>query len=97
MINNNTSEEEIEVIYDYKNLFFNIIDTNSIKEAKKIKNKLFLLSSNVPQVIHKLTSKLIIPEFKKKLTNHLTDSKIAITSNKNENCFLKNFPKRVLA
>ena len=48
-----------------KSLFFNIIDANSIKEAKKIKNKLFLLSSNVPQVIHKLTSKLIIPEFKK--------------------------------
>ena len=91
---NNTSEEEIEIIHDYKSLFFDIIDANSIKEAKKIRDKLFFIDSNVPPVIHKLISKLIIPEFKK-LTNHLTDSKIAITSNKIENCFLKNFPKHI--
>ena len=58
------------------------------------RDKLFYLDSNVPKVIHKLTYDLIIPEFKK-LTNYLTDSKIAITSNKIENCFLKNFPKHI--
>ena len=46
---------------------------------KKKKYKLFYLDSNVSKVIHKLTYDLIIPEFKK-LTNYLTDSKIAITS-----------------
>ena len=91
---NNTSEEEIEIILDYKRLFFDIIDADSINDAKEKRDKLFYLDSNVPKVIRKLTSDLIIPEFKK-LTNYLTDSKIAITSNKIENCFLKNFPKHI--
>jgi len=91
---NNTSEEEIEIIIDYKRLFFDIIDADSINDAKEKRDKLFYLDSNVPKVIRKLTSDLIIPEFKK-LTNYLTDSKIAITSNKIENCFLKNFPKHI--
>ena len=63
-------------------------------KLKKIRDKLFYINSNVPSIIRKLVSKLIIPEFKK-LTNHLTDSKIPITSNKIENCFLKNFPKHI--
>jgi hypothetical protein len=67
---------------------------DSINYAKEKKYKLFYLDSNVSKVIHKLTYDLIIPEFKK-LTNYLTDSKIAITSNKIENCFLKNFPKHI--
>ena len=50
---------------------------------KKKRNQLFYLESNIPQVIQDLASKLIIPEFKKKITNHLNDSKIPITSNKN--------------
>ena len=60
----------------------------------KKRDELFYLDSNIPMVIRKLTSNLIIPEFKK-LTNYLTDSKISITSNKIENCFLKNFPKHI--
>ena len=91
---NNTSEEEIEIIHDYKRLFFNIIDADSINDAKEKRNKLIYLDSNVPNVIHKLAFNLIIPEFKK-LINYLNDSKIAITSNKIENCFLKNFPKHI--
>ena len=91
---NNTPEEEIEIIHNYKRLFFDIIDADSIKDAKEKRNELFYLDSNIPMVIRKLTSNLIIPEFKK-LTNYLTDSKIAITSNKIENCFLKNFPKHI--
>lgn len=91
---NNTPEEEIEIIHNYKRLFFDIIDANSIKDAKEKRDELFYLDSNIPMVIRKLTSNLIIPEFKK-LTNYLTDSKIAITSNKIENCFLKNFPKHI--
>ena len=65
-----------------------------LKMLKKKEIKLFFLDLNVPQVISKLTSNLIIPEFKK-ITNHITDSKIPITSNKIENCFLKNFPKHI--
>ena len=91
---NNTPEEEIEIIQDYKRLFFDIIDADSINDAEEKRDKLFSLDSNVPNVIRKLASNLIIPEFKK-LTNYLTDPKIAITSNKIENCFLKNFPKHI--
>ena len=60
----------------------------------KKRNQLFYLESNTPKVIRDLASKLMIPEFKK-ITNHLNDAKIAITSNKIENCFLKNFPKHI--
>ena len=91
---NNTSKDEIELIYNYKELFFNIIGANSIEDAKEKRNKLFNLKQNIPQVIRDLTSNLIIPEFKK-ITNHLTDLKIPLTSNKIENCFLKNFPKHI--
>ena len=62
---NNTSEEEIEIIHNYKQLFFNIINAKSINEAQEKRNQLFYLESNIPQVIQDLASKLIIPEFKK--------------------------------
>ncbi len=52
----------------------------------KKRNQLFYLNSNVPNVIHDLAEKLIIPEFKK-ITNHLTYPKIIINPNKFENCF----------
>lgn len=91
---NNASENEIELIYDYKDLFFNIIGADSIEDAKEKRNQLFNLKKDIPKVIRDLTSNLIIPEFKK-ITNHLTDSKIPLTSNKIENCFLKNFPKHI--
>lgn len=91
---NNTPEEEIEIIHNYKRLFFDIIDADSMKDATEKREELFYLDSNIPMIIRKLASNLIIPEFKK-LTNYLTDSKIAITSNKIENCFLKNFPKHI--
>ena len=55
-------------------------------------DKLFFIDSNVHSVIRKLVSKLIIPEFKK-LTNHLKDSKIAITSDKIEKLLPKKLPK----
>ena len=60
---NNTSEEEIEIILDYKRLFFDIIDADSINDAKK-RDKLFYLDINIPKVIRKLTSDLIIPNSK---------------------------------
>ena len=91
---NNTSEDEIEIIHNYKQIFFDIINAESINEAQEKRNQLFYLESNTPKVIRDLASKLMIPEFKK-ITNHLNDAKIAITSNKIENCFLKNFPKHI--
>ena len=91
---NNHNKMEIEIIHDYKELLFNIINAESLNEAQEKRNQLFYLKSNVPKVIRDLAEKLFIPEFKK-ITNHLTDPKIAITSNKIENCFLKNFPKYI--
>lgn len=91
---NNHNKNEIEIIHDYKELLFNIINAESLNEAQEKRNQLFYLKSNVPKVIRDLAEKLFIPEFKK-ITNHLTDPKIAITSNKIENCFLKNFPKYI--
>ena len=91
---NNSSEDEIEIIHNYKQLFFDIINAESINEAQEKRNQLFYLESNTPKVIRDLASKLMIPEFKK-ITNHMNDAKIAITSNKIENCFLKNFPKHI--
>ena len=90
----NPNEMEMEIIYNYKELFFNIINACSINEAKEKRNQLFYLKSNIPKVIHDLAEKLFIPEFKK-ITNHLNDPKITLTSNKIENCFLKNFPKYI--
>ena len=63
---NNAPNEEIEIIHNYKQLFFNIINAQSINEAQEKRNQLFYLESNIPQVIQDLASKLIIPEFKKK-------------------------------
>ena len=91
---NNTSKDEIEIITNYKQLFFDIINAESINDAQEKRDQLFYLESHTPKVIRDLASKLMIPEFKK-ITNHLNDSKIAITSNKIENCFLKNFPKHI--
>ena len=91
---NNHNKLEIEIIHVYKELLFNIINAESLNEAQEKRNQLFYLKSNVPKVIRDLAEKLFIPEFKK-ITNHLTDPKIAITSNKIENCFLKNFPKYI--
>lgn len=91
---NNSSEEEIEIIYNYKQLFFDIINADSISDAEEKRNQLFYLESHTPKVIRDLASRLIIPEFKK-ITNYLSDVKIALTSNKIENCFLKNFPKHI--
>lgn len=48
------------------------------------------LEPNTPKIIRDLTSKLMIPELKK-ITKHTNDTKIAITSNKIENYFLKTF------
>ena len=45
---------EIEIIYDYKELFFNIINAISIIEAKEKRNQLFYLNSKVPKVIRDL-------------------------------------------
>ena len=64
-----------------------------LKYAQEKRDTLFYLKSDVPKVICDLASNLIIPEFKK-ITNHITDIKIALTSNKIENCFLKKLPQK---
>ena len=39
---NNAPEEEIEIIHNYKRLFFDIIDADSIKDAKKKETNYFI-------------------------------------------------------
>ena len=94
MIKNNYSDEEIELIHDYKSVMFDIINSNSIDNAIESRYKLYEVNTSLPMIINDLTWKLIIPKFKK-ITNHLTDNNIALTSNKIENYFLKNFPKYI--
>ena len=83
-----------DIIFHYKELMFGIIDAESIDEAKDYRNELFSVKNDFPEVIFDLTWDLMIPEFKK-FTNHLEDDNIVLTSNKIENCFLKNFPKHI--
>lgn len=91
---NDYSDEEIGLIYDYKSVMFDIINSNSIDDAIESRDKLYEVNTSFPMIIKDLAWKLIIPEFKK-ITNHLTDKNIVLTSNKIENCFLKNFPKYI--
>ena len=91
---NNMSDEDNDIIIGYKALMFGIIDAESIKEAENYRDELFNVTADFPEVIVKLTWDLMIPEFKK-FTNHLHDENIVLTSNKIENCFLKNFPKYI--
>ena len=72
--NHDFTEDEIEIIHNYKQIFFDIINAESINEAQEKRNQLFYLESNTPKVIRDLASKLMIPEFKK-ITNHLNDAK----------------------
>ena len=55
-----------------------------------------IISNNydLPSVIHDIIWKFIVPNFKR-LTFHLHDKNIEYTSNKLENCFLKNFNKSI--
>ena len=55
-----------------------------------MKNELIERNGKLPEIIHKIIWEFIVPYFKY-LTYCLEDSNVESTSNKLENCFLKNF------
>ena len=89
---NNLSEEEIKIIIHYKSMIFDMLDANSFESAENIKNDMIIINQELPEVIRQILWQFIVPYFKK-LTYHLKDRNIESTSNKLENCFLKNFNK----
>ena len=89
---NEPSEEELKFITRYKSQIYDLIDADDLETSKAIKNELINRSDDLPECIHKILWEFIVPYFKH-LTWHLGDSNIESTSNKLENCFLKNFNK----
>ena len=65
-----------------------------MKNAKEIKNELFLKNKEFPKVISDLYWKFTVPYFKN-LTYYLEFDFIDSTSNKIENFFQKVFPKHI--
>ena len=63
---NNESEEEIEIIHNYKQLFFNIINAESINEAQEKRNQLFYLKSNIPPNYSRFSFKINNSRIQKK-------------------------------
>ena len=63
-----------------------------MKISKSIKNDLISKNSELPEIIHEILWEFIVPYFKH-LTWYLNDGHVESTSNKLENCFLKNFNK----
>ena len=91
---NKVSDEELVLINSLKQDIFNILDSETIENAKQIRNKLFEANKDLPKVIYKIVWDLIIPDFKK-LTWNIIDKKIEGTNNKIENFFLKTLPKHI--
>lgn len=92
--NNNLSDEEIKIISHYKRLIFDILDADDFETANYLKDMIISNNNDLPKVIHDIMWKFIVPNFKR-LTYHLHDKNIEHTSNKLENCFLKNFNKSI--
>ena len=89
---NNSSEIELKIINHYKLMIYELIDVDDLETSNSIKNELIGRSGELPEIIYKILWEFIVPYFKY-LTWHLDDDNIESTSNKLENCFLKNFNK----
>ena len=89
---NNSSEIELKIINHYKLMIYELIDAEDLETSNSIKNELIGRSGELPEIIYKILWEFIVPYFKY-LTWHLDDDNIESTSNKLENCFLKNFNK----
>ncbi len=91
---NKVSDEDLEKIKYYKKLIFKIFNSETIENAKSIRNELISSQKELPEIIFKILWNLIIPDFKK-LTYAIEDEKIESTNNKIENSFQKIFPKHI--
>ena len=89
---NNSSEIELKIINHYKLMIYELIDVDDLETSNSIKNELIGRSGELPEIIYKILWEFIVPYFKY-LTWHLDEDNIESTSNKLENCFLKNFNK----
>ena len=89
---NNSSEIELKIINHYKLMIYELIDAEDLETSNSIKNELIGRSGELPEIIYKILWEFIVPYFKY-LTWHLDEDNIESTSNKLENCFLKNFNK----
>lgn len=86
--------KEINEINYFKKLIFDLLDSNTLKEDKKIRKTLFSLKNQFPLIISKIFFDFLISYFKN-LTYYLENSKIEYTTNKIENSFQKIFPKHI--
>lgn len=91
---NKVSDEELELIKSLKQDIFDLLDSETIENAEKIREKFFRLNKDLPWIIFKIVWDLVIPDFKK-LTWSILDDKIESTNNKIENSFLKILPKHI--
>ena len=91
---NNPYKDEIELINSYKKRIFDLLNSNSMDSAKKIRNELINEMNSFPIIIYKIMWDLIIPYFKK-LAYHFLDKNVESTNNKIENIFQKNFNKSI--
>lgn len=91
---NKVDSEEEDKINWFKLLIFNILDSETLENAKEIRNDLFSKNKEFPKIINDLYWKFTVPYFKN-LTYYLEFDFIDSTSNKIENFFQKVFPKHI--
>ena len=86
--------EEESKIKEFKQLIFEILNCETIEEAKNHRDKLISKNKDFPLIIKQIMWKFIIPYFKN-LTYHLESNFLESTSNKIENFFQKVLPKHI--
>ncbi|WP_295723166.1 DDE-type integrase/transposase/recombinase [uncultured Methanobrevibacter sp.] len=91
---NQVTDEENEILTQLKEDIYEILDAESVVDAKKLRDK--LINNKYPEnnFINKILWKFIIPNFNK-LIIPLENSNIPLTNNKIENIFQKIFPKHI--
>ena len=91
---NNITIEEKEDIKEVKSFIFQLLNAELMNDAKNMRKELFKKKCGKNGLIYKLVWKFAIPYFKK-LTYGIESGRIALTTNKIENCFQKVFPKHI--
>ena len=91
---NKLNFEEESKIKELKQLIFEILNCETIEEAKNHRDQLISKNNDFPPIIKQILWKFIIPYFKN-LTYHLESNFLESTSNKIENFFQKVFPKHI--
>lgn len=90
--NNELSDAEEEEIKYYKKVFFSLLGSKDVNDAKRIRDELICKNNLLPEPIYELLWDFIVPYFKN-LTLYMENLKVEPTSNKLENLFQKVFGK----